>query len=85
MTDDKDLIYSPLQQSITRDGKSIEICIYRLPDSGWTLEAVDEVGNSTVWEDEFDTDQEALDFALKEIAEEGIDVFIGPDPDAQFL
>ena len=83
MTEENDLVYSPLQQSITRDGKSLEICIYRLPDSSWTLEAVDEFGNSTVWEDEFETDQEAFDVALTQIEEEGIDAFIGPEPDAR--
>lgn len=78
MYDENDLIYSPLQQTYTKDGKSVEIHIYRMPDSGWTLEVVDEHNNSTVWDDEFVTDKDALKFCLEEIASAGIDEFIGP-------
>lgn len=35
--------------------------IYRSEDSGWALEVVDKYGNSTVWDAEFDADQDALD------------------------
>lgn len=68
---------SPLTQSVTRDGKSVQIDIYRDGEGGWILEVVDEYGNSTVWDDSFATDQDALDEALKTIAEDGIDSLIG--------
>ena len=29
MYDENDLIYSPLQQNYTADGKTVEVCIYR--------------------------------------------------------
>ncbi len=61
MTEEIELIYSPLQQTYTKDGETVDIQIYRSPDSGWTLEVVDKFGNSTVWDAEFETDQEALD------------------------
>jgi hypothetical protein len=64
MTDEFEVIYSPLQQSYTEDGITVDIQIYRSPTSGWTLEVVDQYGNSTVWEAEFETDQEALDQVL---------------------
>ncbi len=80
MLDENDLIYSPLQQTFTKDGKTINIQICRLPDTGWTLEVVDQYNNSIVWDGEFDTDQEALDQVLWEIGEDGIDAFIGRDP-----
>ncbi len=80
MYDENDLIYSPLQQAYQDGGKSVEICIYRMPDSGWTLEVVDQYNNSTVWDGEFDSDQEALDLALSELREEGIEAFIGKAP-----
>ena len=80
MYNENDLIYSPLQQKYTSKGKTVEVCIYRMPDTGWTLEVVDQYNNSTVWDGEFDTDQEAFDLFLEEIKEEGIEAMIGPEP-----
>jgi hypothetical protein len=77
MTDEPELIFSSLQRTITRGGKTVEINIYRIPSSGWTLEVVDEYRNSTVWDHEFETDQQALDQVLSEIETEGIEAFIG--------
>ena len=80
MFDENDLIYSTLQQKYTAEGKAVEVCIYRMPDTGWTLEVVDQYGNSTVWDGEFDTDQEAFDLFLEELKEEGVEALIGPEP-----
>lgn len=81
MPDEHDLIYSPLQRTYTAGGHQVEIHIYRMPDTGWSLEVVDEHNNSTVWEDLFETDEEALAVALQELTEEGIDAFIARGPD----
>lgn len=80
MHDENDLILSPLQQKYTTDGKTVEVCIYRMPDTGWTLEIVDQYNNSIVYDGEFDTDQEAFDLFLKEVKTEGIESMIGPVP-----
>ena len=72
MQKESELIYSPLQQTYSTGGKSVDIKIYRLPETGWTVEVVDEHGNSTVWKDEFATDQDAFDIVMKTIREEGI-------------
>lgn len=72
-----DLITSSLSQLISRDGKQVKIDIYGDGDGGWLLEAVDEYGNSTVWQDPFQTEQAALDEALRIIEDEGIRVLIG--------
>lgn len=69
---------SSLAQSITRDGKTVQIDIYENGEGGWILEVVDEYGNSTVWDDSFASDREALDEALITIDENGIDSLIGP-------
>ena len=45
------------------------------------LEVVDQYGNSTVREAEFDTDQDALDQVMWEIKEDGIKALIGPEPE----
>ncbi len=42
---------SPLCTSVTQDGTTVQVEIYRLADKGnrWSLEVVDEEGASTVW------------------------------------
>ncbi|OHX20098.1 hypothetical protein [Chromobacterium sphagni] len=82
MYDENDLIESPLQQQYTVEGKTVEVCIYRLPDTGWTLEIVDEYNNSIVFDGEFESDQKAFDLFLKEVEQEGIESMIGPRPGA---
>ena len=44
--DEKDLIDSALNQAYTKNGKSVEIHIYRMPNASWILEVVDSFGNS---------------------------------------
>jgi hypothetical protein len=45
-------------------------------DSQWLLEVVDERGTSTVWDDLFETDKQALEEAFTAIESEGIGSFI---------
>ncbi|WP_028452930.1 hypothetical protein [Chitinilyticum aquatile] len=80
MPNDIDLIFSPLQQMYTVNEQTVEVCIYRLPDSGWTLEVVDQYNNSTIFDGEFESDQDAFDLFLCEIREHGIESFIGLAP-----
>ena len=75
--DEHDLIDSALNQTYTKNGKSVEIHIYRMPNTLWTLEVVDSYGNSTVFDGEFDTDSEALSCVVNEIESDGIEAFIG--------
>ena len=70
--DEKDLIDSALNQTYTKNGKSVEIHIYRMPNTSWMLEVVDSFGNSTVFEDEFVTDAEAFNYLIDEIERDGI-------------
>jgi hypothetical protein len=71
---------SSLCQSLTRDDHTVEIEIYQGDPGKWILEVVDENGNSTVWDDQFDTDQQALDEVHKTVTEEGIESIIGSPP-----
>ena len=77
--EDFDVVLSPLSCSVTRDGQTVQVDIYEDGDGGWILEVVDRFNNSTVWDDPFVTDQEALDEAMAAIEEEGIYSFIGPE------
>ena len=74
---------SPLAQSVTREGKTVRIDIHEDGEGGWILEVFDHHGNSTVWDDSFPSDREALDEVLKTIDEDGIDSLIGPPAGAQ--
>ncbi len=77
------LSYSPLNQSITRDGKTVRVEIYKGDaDEGWLLEVVDQHGNSTVWQEFFANDQLALNELQRTIDEEGIDSLIGEPSEA---
>ena len=76
MAEDVEIIHSPLEQNYSADGHSVRIQIYRCVDSQWSLEVVDERGTSTVWDDLFETDKEALEEAFMAIEAEGIGNFI---------
>ena len=58
--EDTPIIYSSLNQTVSRSGRSVQVEIYRAENEDWILEVVDEHGNSTVWDDLFPTDQAAL-------------------------
>jgi hypothetical protein len=79
MEDDFEVEMSSLSEELTADGKTVKVDIYRGDTGGWILEVVDEFGNSTVWDDEFDTDSAALDEAKATIKDEGIGSLIGID------
>jgi len=83
--DDHYTVNSPLAQSVTRDGKTVQIEIYEDGEGGWFLEVVDEHGNTTIWDDPFPSDQDALNEALRTIAEEGIESLIGIHPESPAL
>lgn len=80
--DDQSPLHSPLAQSLTRDGKTVHIDIYADGEGGWLLEVIDVHGNSTVWDDPFQNDRDALDEALRTIEEEGIESLIGTPSDS---
>jgi uncharacterized protein len=82
MTDEYEIIMSPLCQEVSSDGETVQVEIYRgEDDKGWILEVVDEYGNSSVWDDQFKTDNDAFKEALKTIEEEGISLLIGSQAD----
>jgi len=77
MSTEPELIQSPLSQTITRDGHTLQVDIYRLEEEvDWLLEVVNEEGTSHVWDDRFATDQAALDAVQEAIDEEGIAAFL---------
>ncbi|GGA62603.1 hypothetical protein GCM10011395_35980 [Sphingomonas psychrolutea] len=74
---DPNIIHSGLSRTVTVQGASVEVLIYRLEhDPKWALEVVNEAKTSTVWDALFDTDEEALQAFELALAEEGIDAFL---------
>ena len=51
-------------------------CPLPLCVTGWILGIIDEDNTSTVWDDPFDTDREALDTVMEVIEREGIRTFL---------
>jgi len=73
---DPNIITSGLSQRVTVEGHKFSIEIYKLEnDLKWVLEAVDEEGTSIVWDDQFDSDQAALDEVMMSIEDNGIGAF----------
>ncbi len=82
MTDDNEpnLVTSGKSQTITVDGVRFQIEIHRLDtDRTWTLEVVDPDGTSHVWEEQFASDKDARDVAIKAIETEGAAAFMRGD------
>lgn len=78
MNEEYQVKMSPLSQRMEIDGKEIDVQIYEDGEGGWLLEVVDEFNNSTVWDDPFPSDQEAMKELQRAIQEDGIDSLIGP-------
>ena len=71
------IVTSGLSRSITRDGVSISLEIYRLEsEPEWSLEVVNDCGTSIVWDDLFETDDLALAAFEQVVADEGMATFL---------
>jgi hypothetical protein len=83
MDDEYELEMSPLCQTINANGRSVEVEIYTDGNNNWTLEIVDEDNTSIVWDEQFKSDKDALDYLLSEIEKEGLDALIDETPSAK--
>ena len=80
MTDRPDIKRSPLSQSFTADGITVQVEIYQLDGAeGWTLELIDPEGGSVVWQDEFATDADAFADFSAGLDEIGLAKLVDPD------
>ena len=79
MSEEYEVKSSPLSQSISSGGKTIQVEIYEDGNGKWILEVVDEYHNSTVCDEPFETDRAALIEAKKTILAEGVSTLIGPE------
>jgi hypothetical protein len=71
------LIYSDLCRTVTADGITVSVKIYRTAhDPKWALEVVHEARTATIWDDQFETVQDALEAFERSIAQEGMASFL---------
>lgn len=79
---DLPIIDSPLSRTVSRDGMTVEVNIFRVGDDPfWALEVVNQAGTSIVWDDVFQTDEAAFAAFAQTVATEGIATFLD-DEDA---
>jgi hypothetical protein len=69
---DPTIITSPLSGSFSEGGITVDVQIYRLEDTKWSLEVVDSDGTSIVWDELFDTDEAARAEFQRSVAEVGL-------------
>ena len=71
---------SALCRSVTKDGCVLEILIYDDDEGQWMLEVANDANGFTGWLESFETEQQALDEALRTIEECGIEEFYERQP-----
>jgi hypothetical protein len=82
---DPHIIYSNLCRTLSLDGVTVDVQIYRLEhDAQWLLEVVNDEATSTVWDDLFVTDADAYAAFALVVREEGMRSFID-DGDVETL
>jgi hypothetical protein len=71
------LVHSSLSRMVTKDGVTVEVSIVRLEnETRWSMDVVDPSGGSTVWDDQFSSDEEAYEQFERTVAKEGIRTFL---------
>jgi hypothetical protein len=71
------IVHSGLSGVVSKDGVTVEVFIYRLErELSWTLEVVNAVGTSIVWDDLFASDEDAFAEFQRTVDEEGMRSFL---------
>ena len=76
-----ELVYADRNGSLTRDGITVDISVYKLAsDPEWVLEVVNANGTSIIWEETFATADAAFIAFDEAVEEDGMETFLD-DPD----
>ena len=71
------IVDSDLSGIVSKDDITVEVFIYRLEnESKWSLEVLNNAGTSIVWDDLFDSDDEAYAEFQRTVEEEGMNAFL---------
>lgn len=74
---DPNIVNSGLSRKIVVGGLDFRVEIYRLEhEAAWSLEVIDRDGTSTVWDEQFKSDGEALEELERAVREEGVAAFM---------
>lgn len=72
------IITSHLSRNFLIEGEAFKFEIYKLENiQGWSLEVIDGQGTSTVWDEQFETDEEAHACLMETLEKEGLAAFKG--------
>lgn len=72
-----EIVVSPLSCEFTKDDITVEVMIYRTGDeTDWILEVLYNEDISTIWEEPFETDQEAYVEFSRTVEHEGMNTFL---------
>jgi hypothetical protein len=73
---DPEIIYSSHCTKFAKDGRVVEVSIFRIEtETTWHLEVINEQNTSTVWDDPFETDDAAWAEFLSTVEDEGMMAF----------
>lgn len=76
MPHDLEIIFSPLSGEFTRNGITVLVEIYRLSDGwDWALEVMFSGNKTTLWTQQFPTDQAAFKSFMGVVETEGLQMF----------
>ena len=71
------LVRSGLSGIVSKDNVTVEVIIVRLEsESKWSLEVLNNAGTSIVWDDLFDSDEDAYAEFQQTVEEEGMRAFL---------
>ena len=71
------LVRSGLSSIVSKDNVTVEVIIVRLEsESKWSLEVLNNAGTSIVWDDLFDSDEDAYAEFQRTVEEEGMRAFL---------
>ena len=71
------LVRSGLSGIVSKDNVTVEVIIVRLEsESNWSLEVLNNAGTSIVWDDLFDSDEDAYAEFQRTVEEEGMRAFL---------
>ena len=71
------IVHSGLSGIVSKDNVTVEVIIVRLEsESKWSLEVLNNAGTSIVWDDLFDSDEDACAEFQRTVEEEGMRAFL---------
>ena len=74
---DPNIVTSGLGRTVTENGITVQVHIYRLEhEAEWMLEVINAANTSIVWDDSFATDEAAFAAFRQTVAEEGMSTFL---------